>query len=321
MIVKTSAHKSFVALVHYLKLEVVFALLYSSFIYYLYEHHNLAFLASFSFMPVGFFGAILSVFLAFRNNNSYGRWWEARQLWGDLVNASRQFGLQVMTLIEAPYNHTTADGREPDHNEKVKAYHAEIINRHLACISLFRMQLRQDVNFAQVRHFLNQTDQERVSRSINPATQLLVSQGERIKDAANEGYLSDFQLISLVDTISRFYNILGACERIKNTPFPREYDGFIRYLIWIQISIIPIYFLGIFSDDLSKIMIIPLTIAVTLIIGFANKAGEIMEDPFENRIHDIPMSALCNTIERDMLQQLGSERVPDKLPAEDHVIW
>lgn len=317
MLVKTSAHKSFVALVHYLKMEVVFALLYSSSIYYLYEHHNLAFLASFSFIPVGFFGAILSVFLAFRNNNSYGRWWEARQLWGDLVNSSRQFGMQVMTLV-APQDPNYSTERE---SEKIQGLHAEIINRHLACINLFRMQLREDVNFAQVRHFLNEADQERVARSINPGTQLLLAQGERLKDAANEGYLTDYQLISIMETIARFYNILGACERIKNTPFPREYDGFIRYLIWIQISIIPIYFLGIFSDDLSKILIIPLTIAVTLIIGFANKAGEIMEDPFENRIHDIPMSALCNKIERDMLQQLGSERVPETLTVEDNVVW
>lgn len=317
MLVKTSAHKSFVALVHYLKMEVVFALLYSSSIYYLYEHHNLAFLASFSFIPVGFFGAILSVFLAFRNNNSYGRWWEARQLWGDLVNASRQFGMQVMTLV-APQDPNYSTERE---TEKIQGLHAEIINRHLACINLFRMQLREDVNFAQIRHYLNEADQERVACSINPATQLILAQGERLKDAANDGYLTDYQLISIMETIARFYNILGACERIKNTPFPREYDGFIRYLIWIQISIIPIYFLGIFSDDLSKILIIPLTIAVTLIIGFANKAGEIMEDPFENRIHDIPMSALCNKIERDMLQQLGSERVPETLTVEDNVVW
>lgn len=317
MLVKTSAHKSFVALVHYLKMEVVFALLYSSSIYYLYEHHNLAFLASFSFIPVGFFGAILSVFLAFRNNNSYGRWWEARQLWGDLVNSSRQFGMQVMTLI-APQDPNYSTERE---GEKIQGLHAEIINRHLACINLFRMQLREDVNFTQIRHYLNEADQKRVSHSINPGTQLLLAQGERLKDAANEGYLTDYQLMSLMDTIARFYNILGACERIKNTPFPREYDGFIRYLIWIQISIIPIYFLGIFSDDLSKILIIPLTIAVTLIIGFANKAGEIMEDPFENRIHDIPMSALCNKIERDMLQQLGSERVPETLRVQDNVVW
>lgn len=317
MIVKTSAHKSFVALVHYLKLEVIYSLIYASAIYYLYEHHNLSFLASFSFIPVGFFGAILSVFLAFRNNNSYGRWWEARQLWGELVNSSRQFGLQTMTLV-APQDPNYSTEREGD---RIHAYHSEIINRHLACVNLFRMQLRQDVNFAQIRHYLNEADQERVAKSINPGTQLLLAQGERLKDAANEGYLTDYQLISMMGSLSRFYDILGACERIKNTPFPREYDGFIRYLIWIQISIIPIYFLGIFSDDLSKILIIPLTIAVTLVIGFANKAGEIMEDPFENRIHDIPMSALCNTIERDMLQQLGSERVPEKLPAEDNVVW
>lgn len=317
MIVKTSRQKSFVALIRYLKLEIAFALTYSSFIYYLYEHHNLAFLASFSFMPVGFFGAILSVFLAFRNNSSYDRWWEARKLWGDVVNASRQLGIQTMALV-SPQDPDYSSERE---SEKIQTLRLEIINRHLACINLFRMQLRHDLCLKQVHCFLNEADQDRISQAINPGTQILLSQAECLRNARNEGYLTDYQFISMMGTLERFYNIFGGCERIKNTPFPREYDGFIRYLIWILMGMLPIYLLGIFSDDLSKTLIIPLTLGITMIIGFANKAGEVLEDPFENRIHDIPMTSLCNLIERDMLQYLGVLKVPEKSKAEKSVIW
>ncbi len=317
MLVKIHANRSFLGLIQYLKLEILVTLIYSSLIYYLYEHHNLEFLASFSFIPVGFFGAILSVFLAFRNNNSYSRWWEARQLWGDLVNASRMTGLEIMTLIASQNPEYSSDQEK----STIRSFQTSLIHRHLAYVNLLRMQLRQKIKFGEVDHYLDVADRERLRNAINPATQLLMVQGQRMKDAQEQGLITDYQLRGMLDTLARFYNIQGACERIKNTPFPREYDGFIRHLIWIMIAIIPVYFLGIFSDDLSKTLIIPITVAVTLIIGFANKAGEIMEDPFENRIHDVPLSALCNTIERDLLQQLGDSTVPEALPVEDHIIW
>jgi putative membrane protein len=318
MLVKTTAHETFWTLIRYLKVEALFSLVYASMIYYLYDHKNLEFLASFSFIPISFFGAILSVFLAFRNNNAYGRWWEARQLWGDLVNASRMIGLQTMTLIASKDPNYPSEREE----EQIRTLRSEVIYRHVAYINLLRMQLRGDIHLDQVQHYLGESDRQRMTQSINPATQLLLSQGEKLKEAANEGLLSDYQLISMMDTLARFYNIQGSCERIKNTPFPREYDGFIRYLLGILLSIIPIYFLGIFSDDLSKVLIIPITIVVALVLGFANKAGEIMEDPFENRLHDIPMTDICNTIERDMLQQLHTTSpIPEKIRTQENIVW
>lgn len=318
MLVKTTVNETFGALIQYLKVEALFSLAYASMIYYLYEHRNIDFLASFSFIPVSFFGAILSVFLAFRNNNAYGRWWEARQLWGDMVNASRMMGLQTMTLIASKDPNYSSEREE----EKITALRSEVVYRHLAYINLVRMQLREDIHLNEVQHYLREADRQRMTQSINPATQLLLSQGEALKEATNQGLLTDYQLISMMDTLARFYNIQGACERIKNTPFPREYDGFIRYLLWILLSIIPIYFLGIFSNDLSKALIIPLTVAVTLVLGFATKTGEIMEDPFENRMHDVPMTALCNTIERDMLQQLNTScPIPEKIKPHENIVW
>jgi putative membrane protein len=85
--------------------------------------------------------------------------------------------------------------------------------------------------------------------------------------------------------------------------------------------ILPLYLMGVFNDDLSTLLVIPITVGISIIIGFANKAGEIMEDPFENRIHDIPMSSLCNTIEIDLLSQLGEGEIPPKHLPNHGVIW
>lgn len=312
MLVKAPIRKSLFTLLRYLKPELLFTLVYASAIYYLYELHDLSFLASFSFVPVGFLGTILSVFLAFRNNNSYSRWWEARQIWGDVVNASRMLGAQVVALVG--HGETTP-------TPELQALHRELIHRHLACIRLFDLQLRGNFQSEAVDSYLLDEDRQLIRGAINPAVQLLHKQGLRLKALQEKGLLTDYQLVTILGTIERFYNQIGGCERIKNTPFPNEYDGFVKALIWLQLSITPIFLLSIFSNDVSKSLIVPFSILVTMIIGFANKAGEVMEDPFENRIHDVPMTALCNTIERDMLQQLGQSEVPAKFTPQDHVVW
>jgi putative membrane protein len=314
MIIQIDLKRGLTGLLLYQRYEVAFAAIFSSVVYILYELHGLTFLAPFNFVPIGFFSAIISVFLAFRNNSAYSRWWEARTLWGELVNTSRTFGMQVFSVLTPPGN---SDLPETSINHLRK----ELILRHLAFINLMRMQLRGNVDMKEVAHFLSAEDITRLKQAINPAVQLNLIQGECLRDAMKQGWLSDFRLVAMTKTLEQFYNIIGACERIKNTPFPREYDGFIRVLIWLLILILPIYLLTMFSDEVSKLLIIPVTIFTALIIGFANKAGYMLEDPFENRIHDIPMTSLCNTIENDLLQQLQEDAVLTKVEATNGIVW
>jgi putative membrane protein len=294
-------------LLRYLQLEIIFSFFMSSLVYYLYEHQDLNFLSSFGMAPVTLLGTILSVFLAFRNNNSYGRWWEARQLWGDLLNTSRLFKAQVAVLISAA-------------DDVARNAQQVLLGRQVAFAHLLRMQLRGQLHWKDIESLLSERDLLRLKQAINPASELMVVQAEHLTALAEMNLLTDYRLVSIIGTIERFYNIMGGCERIKNTPFPREYDSFIRILIWILIVSMPIYFLSLFSDNLSKLLIIPLTVGITIIIGFANKAGEILEDPFENRVHDIPMSALCNTIEKNVLDSDPEETVSASKSIEP-VVW
>lgn len=313
MITKMDINRAVGSLLSYQRVESVFVLLYSTLIYVLYELHGMSFLGSVTF-PLGFLGTVLSVFLAFRNNSAYARWWEARILWGDLVNASRMFGAQVLSLITPPENSDLPE-------EAIYRLKKELILRHIAFVNLMRMQLREEINWTEVSGFLNEIDLERIRRTSNPAVQLNLIQSSCLRDAMKQGWLSDYRLISLQETLERFYNIIGACERIKNTPFPREYDGFIRIMIWVFILILPIYILGLFTDELSKMLVIPLSLVATLLVGFANKSGACLEDPFENRIHDIPMTSLCNTIERDLRQQLQDTSVPSRSKEVNGIVW
>lgn len=312
MIIHTNLKQTFSRITQYLWWESLFSMLISSLIYYLYEEKDLTFLASFSFVPAGFFGTILSVFLAFRNNNAYSRWWEARQIWGDLVNVSRMFASQVRAYV--------ATDTMPA--ETVTEWQRDMVFRHIATVHLMRMQLRECVDILEVSEYLSSEDLELVRKSQNPASTLLARQSDELARACAQGCLTDFRFIDLMGSIERLFNILGACERIKNTPFPREYDSFVRYLIWILIVIMPLYLLGLFTDNISKLLIIPTTLAITLIIGFANKAGELLEDPFENRIHDIPMTSLCAKIEADLRSQMGESSMPPAAtPKGTLVVW
>lgn len=315
MIIQTSFRNNLVSLVRYLWRESIYAVLFSSLVYYLYEERNLAFLASFSFVPVSLFATVLSVFLAFRNNNAYGRWWEARQLWGELVNVSRMFGTQVITYLKAD-----AAEYSPQQRQHIAGMQRELIFRHIASINLMRMQLRQNIQYAEVDPYLNASDRELIRNMKNPACALFAAQATQVRNACSNGLMTDYRFVDMMGSVERFYNIIGACERIKNTPFPREYDVFVRYLIWILITMTPLYMLGIFSDDLSKLLIIPTTLGITLIVGFANKAGEMLEDPFENRIHDIPMTTLCDKIESDLRNQLGEMPLPTKAETQNPVV-
>lgn len=318
MITKINFKRGLHGLLLYQRYETIFALTFSTLVYVLNEIHGLTFLTELDAIPIGFFSAILSVFLAFRNNNSYARWWEARTIWGELVNNSRTFGMQVQTLLTPPANSDLPEGA-------ITHLRRELTLRHLAFINLMRMQLRGELDLNEVSQFISQDDRERLQHAFNPAVQLNLIQGECLRDAMKQGWLSDFRLVAMMKTLETFYNSIGACERIKNTPFPREYDSFIRLLIWLLIVVLPLYLLSIFSDDISKLLIIPITLSVILIVGFANKAGDMLEDPFENRMHDIPMSSLCNTIERDLLQYLQQDESeispPSKQQEVNGVVW
>jgi putative membrane protein len=291
----------------YLWKEIVFTALYSGLIYYLYEHHELTFLSSFGFLPVGFFGTVLSVFLAFRNNSAYDRWWEARRLWGEMVNSSRSFAMQLTAVVPPEYS-------------DIKR---RMIQRHLAFINQVRMQLRGEPDSLQRNPYLCELERSVLANVPNPAAEITRIQTRDIWELVEKKVISDYQQVMLLGTLTVFYNVQGACERIKNTPFPRQSDEFIRILLWILMLLLPIYLLSLFSTDLTKMLVIPFAVVIVAVIGFANTVGQTLEDPFENRVHDIPMSTICEKIAKDLLvEEKGAEqRVQINVAEGDAVIW
>lgn len=133
--------------------------------------------------------------------------------------------------------------------------------------------------------------------------------------------LGAFDNISLEPTLAGFNNFQGACERIKNTPLLRQYHFFTKLFLLVFMAILPFSLIADFSKMGVPVLMIPLSILVSFVFGVMGKVGEVNEDPFENRITDIPMSAMCNTIERDLKEMLGESDLPYKLTSKDGFLF
>lgn len=255
----------------------------------------------------------LAIFLAFRNNSAYDRWWEARKIWGGIVNTSRTIGRQIMSytrLSDKPANELVALQRE-------------VIYRHIAWINAVRLQLRREDSWDEIRPFVDPSEFEWLMQRRNPATQLVKKQGERLADACRDGLLTDPRYHELLDlSLTSLYDLQGMAERIKNTPLPRQYDYFPRMFMFIFVTLLPSGMMFELQKVHSEWMVIPLATAVGFIFYVLMRVGEFNEDPFESRFSDTPMTALCRTIEIDLREQLGEtgDDIPEKPEPVDGVL-
>jgi ion channel-forming bestrophin family protein len=263
------------------------------------------------FGVVAMLATALAIFLAFRNNSAYDRWWEARKIWGGIVNASRTFGRQVMSL--------TSLSDEP--SDAVLAYQQELIYRHLAWINALRLQLRRNTTWDELKPFLSSEEFQWVMNRQNHATQLVHKQGLRLAAGKQEGLVTESRFLEILDeTLTSLYELQGKAERIKNTPLPRHYDYFPRVFLFLFVTLLPSGMITELEKVGSAWMVVPLATTVSYVFYVLMRVGEFNEDPFEGRFSDTPMTALCRTIEIDMREQLGETKLPPKLEPVDGIL-
>lgn len=297
-----------VKVIQYVKAELITATLISVVVYALHKYNLLQ--INLPFTILGILGSALAIFIAFRNNSSYNRWWEARTLWGSIINNSRIFARQII----ANADNAIAIGKSTP--EKVSAYKKEMVYRQIAFAHSLRMHLRKQTNIDEFKHLLIADEFSELKSKTNPPNILLLQQGVRVKEGMKDEILGAFDNISIEPTLAGFNNFQGACERIKNTPLLRQYDYYTRVFLYVFILMLPFSLIDDFTKMGIDFMMIPITIIVTFVFASIGKVGEVNEDPFENKITDIPMTAMCNTIERDLKEMLGETELPTKLEPE-----
>lgn len=237
-------------------------------------------------VPIGIpalLGTAVSLLLAFRTSQSYERWWEARIIWGAIVNDSRtlvRLSLQFLSKEEA----------------------GQIALRQVIWVYSLSESLRRQPFSGFVVGYL---EREGI-KATNIPNALLDKHSEQIKAATGKGQVSDFGQIQLNEIITRLCDSMGRCERIKNTVFPRSYSVLLHTLIYVFAAMLPF---GL--DDEQLVVEIILTILIPIIFLSIEKTAIIMQDPFENSPADTPMTKLCQTIETNLTEMCGIGKVTD----------
>lgn len=294
------------AVARYMKTEIITAAFCSSAVYFLYAQEHLNRL-SLPFSVAAILGSALAIFLAFRNNNAYNRWWEARTLWGSIINNSRIFARQVIANTGSAVKAGKVQEQEALH------FTQSLVHRQIAFAHALRLHLRGEHQWEQLQHLLNQEEYTELLSKNNKPNFLLHTQGIQIKEGMAHELLGPFDNISMEPTLAGFSNFQGACERIKNTPLLRQYHFFTKLFLLVFMVVLPFALIQDFVKMEVAWLMVPVSILVSFVFGVMGKVGEVNEDPFENKVTDVPMSALCNTIERDLKEMLGDRALPEKM--------
>lgn len=232
-------------------------------------------------------GTAVSVLLAFRTAQSYERWWEARTVWGAIVNDSRTFMRQIIQFIPE------------DRMSTVK----EFAKRQIIWTYALGESLRRQEFSPEVQAYLHVYD----IKAANIPNCLLDQHSADIKKLADDYLISDIQQVQLNETLARLCDSMGKCERIKNTVFPRSYSLLVHTLIYVFAAILPF---GL--DDAQLAVEIAATILIPTLFVSIEKTAILMQDPFENTPLDTPVTSLAQTIEINIRQMSGETNIPAK---------
>jgi putative membrane protein len=268
-------------------------------------------------LPLSVLITAMSIFLGFQINQCYDRWWEARRLWGQLVNVSRSLGRQITTLL------TDIRFSKLSGVQEAVEFHQELIYRHLAYVNSLRIVLRSGGNLPEpdwqvLGQFLGDAEINELKRASNVPTQLLQKQAKALGGLAGKDWGEQQVLLQLDDSLNLLYDIQGGCERIKRTAFPDRFTFHTRIFVWLLAILIP--FSLIESNQRFDAVAMVTETLLAFIFVTIERLGAELRDPFENRPNDTPMSALCRTIEIDLRQQLGETSLPPPIEPVDNVL-
>ncbi len=312
------------------KMPFVYGFVYAAFItaiyYFCKKYHDID--ISISWQPISLLGIAVAFYLGFKNNASYDRTWEARKIWGGIVNNSRTFGAAIDSFI---------------HGDDDAAIKKKLIYRHIAWLTALRFQLRiekewehhddrikgvfypetSDKYFANLDKelcgYLDETEVEAYLSKTNIATQILKTQANELQDLKNKRYFDDFRHMEFHKLISSFYDDQGKSERIKNFPFPRQYASAALWLAKIFCMLMPFGMLTTFTEtsEYKLFFVIPFTAVIIWAFFLMEQIGDYSENPFEGSYNDIPITSIARSIEIDLKEMINDENIPPVLKSEN----
>jgi len=298
-------------------------------------------------LSVSIIGTAVAFYVGFKNNQAYDRMWEARKIWGGIVNDSRAWGMMVDGYV------TNQFSESPKTESTLHTIKQKLIYRHIAWLYAHRSQLLvptpwehisqggrtekliqkyqkelgvglvdDEITRTELKLFLPTDEHDRLINHVNTATQIINEQSRELTELRAQNVIDDFRHTQMSDVLRSFYTLQGKNERIKKFPLPRQYANMSRYFVGIFILLLPFSMI----PELMKIgewglwLSIPITALIGWVYVMMEVVGDYSENPFQGMPNDIPMMALCRVIEIDLREMLGETELPPKIEAKNGVL-
>ncbi len=325
--------------------HMVWLLLFSASVAFFYHEGYIKF--ELPWLPVSVVGTAVAFYVGFKNNQAYDRMWEARKIWGAIVNSSRTWGMQVDSFVSNQFSETPASA------EELKIIKKRLMYRHIGWLYTLRSQLliptewehvnqdkhtrrlalyfqnnfgvglvADEVTKIELKHYLPEDELQRLIDHKNSATQIINEQSRDLAKLRSNDLIDDFRHMEMEKVLADFYTHQGKCERIKKFPLPRQYANMSRYFAGIFIAMLPFSMI----PELLKMgewafwLSIPITALIGWIYVMMEVVGDYSENPFQGMANDIPMLSLCRTIEIDLMEMLGETELPEPVKSKNGIL-
>lgn len=298
-------------------------------------------------VPASIIGTAVAFYVGFKNNSAYDRMWEARKIWGAIVNSSRTWGMFVDGFVSNLF----ADKKLSE--KEIHIHKKRLIYRHIGWLYALRSQLlvstpwehinqgffyriaarryqkyygiglvADEVTQTELKNYLPPDEHDRLVNNVNTATQIINEQSRDLAKIREVGLIEDFRHMEMSNVLSDFYAHQGKAERIKKFPLPRQYANLSRIFIGIFILMLPFTLIPMLMDigNWGYAISIIITAMISWIYIMMEIVGDYSENPFQGMANDIPMLSLCRTIEIDLREMLGEKDLPLPIEAKKGIL-
>lgn len=330
--------------------ETLLFLLYATLLALVYHVAHWTFL-QIPWPPVAVVGTAVAFIVGFQNNATYGRIWEARTIWGGIVNESRSFAMKVSHMVTGHEGGPSFEASELESEQRV------LVDRHFAWLTALRHAMRarrpweefgnnktnrewrDTIYIPELRQtledelalYLSADELQTVLTKSNPASTLLFLQSRHLCSLKDRGALWEFSFLELENLLQELFALQGKSERIKNFPYPRQYGSLGFYFVRIFTLLVPLAVVPAFASASAELLpiwirpafawsAVPFCVLISWLFYVMERVGRAGENPFEGSPNDVPISTIARGIEIDIRQMRGDDPalIPPSLPAERH---